>query len=63
MDCIVGFKMCLLLFGNLQGYLWWHNQASDRFTNMVKALLVGCSLIVITEFLYRFSHKELIPLF
>jgi len=63
MDVIVCLKMLMLLFGNLQGYLWWHKHASDRFTNMVKLLLVGCSLIVITEFAYRFSDKELIPLF
>jgi hypothetical protein len=46
MDVIVGIKMVVLLFGNLQGWLWWRSVKSNTFTTSLKLLLLASSGIV-----------------
>jgi hypothetical protein len=55
--------MVVLLCGNFQAYKWWKHHKGTSFTFMIRFLLVASSAIIISEFAYRFTDKELVPLF
>ena len=63
MDVLLGIKMVVLLCGNFQAYKWWKHHKGTSFTFMIRFLLVASSAIIISEFAYRFTDKELVPLF
>lgn len=46
MSVIVGIKMVVLVFLNLQGYLWWRKVKGSSFTLCLKLLLIGSTGIV-----------------
>lgn len=46
MDVIVGIKMVVLIFSNLQGWLWWRRVKHNSFTLSLKVLLLASTGIV-----------------
>jgi len=43
---LVGVKMLIILFLNLQGYFWWRNVLASYFTLSIKILLILSSGVV-----------------
>lgn len=62
-DAIIGIKALVLCTMNLQSFCWWRNHKSNCYTATIRFLLIVSNVIIILEFFYRFTDKELKILF
>jgi len=62
-DVCIGIKALVLITMNLQSFLWWRNHKSVCYTITIRLMLLVSNVIIIIEFAFRFTDKELKPLF
>ena len=62
-DVMLGLKMVFIGRDNLKAFLWWSKHRSQKFSSKIKVLLVCSTLILVTQFAYRFTQKDIAPLF